>query len=196
MISKKSIEKELFPDMITAIIEKLQRKKQKMILEKHPQVSVGKSLKLGSNDHFILYPKIAKFFLGNHVSFRNYIHIIVQNGASLEIGNNVFLNNQCSITCLDQISIGENTLFGENVKLYDHNHSYERNENGLKISHSKFTTAPISIGKNCWLGSNVVVLKGVTIGDNCIIGAGCVIHKNIPANSTILNHQEQILKTN
>ena len=182
--------------MITAILEKLQRKKQKMILEKHPQVSVGKSLKLGSNDHFILYPKIAKFFLGNHVSFRNYIHIIVQNGASLEIGNNVFFNNQCSITCLDQISIGENTLFGENVKLYDHNHSYERNENGLKISHSKFTTAPISIGKNCWLGSNVVVLKGVEIGDNCIIGAGCVIHKNIPANSTILNHQEQILKTN
>ena len=196
MISKKSIEKELFPDMITAIIEKLQRKKQRMILEKHPQVSVGKSLKLGINNHFIVYPKIKNFILGDHVSLRNYIHIIVQNGAILEIGNNVFLNNQCSITCLDKISIGENTLFGENVKLYDHNHSYQRNENNLKISHSEFTTAPISIGKNCWVGSNVVVLKGVEIGDNCIIGAGCVIHKNIPANSTIFNNQEQILKTN
>jgi acetyltransferase-like isoleucine patch superfamily enzyme len=41
-----------------------------------------------------------------------------------------------------------------------------------------------------------VVLKGVEIGDNCIIGAGCVIHKSIPANSTVLNNQEQILKTN
>lgn len=182
--------------MITAIIEKLQRKKQRMILEKHPQVSLGNSLKLGINNHFTLYPKIKKFIIGDHVSFRNYIHIIVQNGATLEIGNNVFLNNQCSITCLDKISIGENTLFGENVKLYDHNHSYQRTENNLKISHSEFTTVPIIIGKNCWLGSNVVVLKGVEIGDNCIIGAGCVIHKDIPANSTIFNKQEQILKTN
>ena len=182
--------------MITAIFEKFQRKKQRMILEKHPNVSVGKNLKLGINDHFILYPKIKKLAIGDHVSFRNYLHIIVQNGAALEIGNNVFLNNQCSITCLNKITIGPNTLFGENVKLYDHNHSYERTENNLQISHSEFTTAPISIGKNCWLGSNVVVLKGVEIGDNCIIGAGCVIHKSIPANSTVLNNQEQILKTN
>ena len=56
--------------------------------------------------------------------------------------------------------------------------------------------AAIVSGKNCWLGSNVIVLKGVTIGDNSIIGAGCVIHKDIPANSTVLNQQEQIIKTN
>lgn len=182
--------------MITAIIEKLQRKKQRKILENHPQVSVGKNLKLGINDHITLYPKIKNFFLGDNVSFRNYIHIIVQDGAFLEIKDKVFLNNQCSITCVEKISIGENTLFGENVKLYDHNHFYKRTENNLQISHSEFTTAPISIGKNCWLGSNVVVLKGVEIGDNCIIGAGCVIHKNVPANSTVINNQEQILKTN
>ena len=37
--------------------------------------------------------------------------------------------------------------------------------------------------KNCWIGANVVILKGVTIGDNVIIGAGAVIHKDIPSNS-------------
>lgn len=182
--------------MITSITEKLQRKKLRTLLEKHPHVSVGNGLKLGISNHFVLYPKIAKFVLGEHVSLRNYIHIIIQNGGTLEIEDQVFFNNQCSINCLDHISIGENTLFGENVKLYDHNHSYERNEKGLKVSHTEFTTAPIVIGKNCWLGSNVVVLKGVQIGDNCIIGAGCVIHKDIPANSTVLNQQELIIKTN
>jgi acetyltransferase-like isoleucine patch superfamily enzyme len=120
----------------------------------------------------------------------------VQNGGFLEIKDRVFFNNFCSINCLEKISIGENTLFGENVKLYDHNHSYERNEDGLQVSHSEFRTAPIIIGKNCWLGSNVVVLKGVTIGDNSIIGAGCIIHKNIPADSTVLNQQELIVKIN
>ena len=182
--------------MITTFIEKFQRKKQRKILNAHSQVTIGNGLKLGINNHFILYPKIKKCALGNAVSFRNYIHIIVQNGAFLEIKDHVFLNNNCSINCLDFISIGENTLFGENVKLYDHNHSYERNEDGLKIYHSEFKTAPITIGKNCWLGSNVVVLKGVTIGDNSIIGAGCVIHKDIPANSTVVNHQDLTIKTN
>lgn len=182
--------------MITALIEKLQRKKQKLILQKHPQVIVGKGLKLGINNHFTIYPNVKKVIFGNQINFRNYIHIIVQDGATLEIKDNVFLNNFCSINCLEKISIGENTLFGENVKLYDHNHSYQRNENGLRVSHSEFTTASIIIGKNCWLGSNVTVLKGVTIGDNCIIGAGCVIHKNVPANSTVLNHQNLNIKTN
>lgn len=182
--------------MITSIIEKLQRKKQRAILDQHPLVTIKSGLKIGISNHFILYPKIVKFILGKNISFRNYIHIIIQNGGSLEIKNNVFFNNNCSINCLESISIGENTLFGENVKLYDHNHFYERNTEGLVVSHSEFTTAPIAIGKNCWLGSNVVVLKGVTIGDNSIIGAGCVIYKDIPANSTIVNQQNLNIKTN
>ena len=79
--------------MITSIIEKFQRKKQRAVLTKHPLVSVGNGLKLGSSNHFILYPKIEKFTLGKDISFRNYIHVIVQNGASLIIKDNVFFKH-------------------------------------------------------------------------------------------------------
>ena len=41
---------------------------------------------------------------------------------------------------------------------------------------------PIHIGRNCWLGSGVCVMPGVTIGDNTVIGAGSVVTKDIPAN--------------
>ena len=178
--------------MIIQIIEKLQRSIQLNLLNKHPHSSVG-SIKIGIANHFTLYPDAKKIVLGEQLVFRNYIHIIVQNQAELSIGNNVFFNNFCSINCLEKIEIGENTLFGENVKLYDHNHQYQT-EPHFQVSHSEFNTAPIIIGKNCWLGSNVTVLKGVTIGDNCIIGTGCVIYKNIPANSTVVNQQNLIKK--
>ncbi len=43
--------------------------------------------------------------------------------------------------------------------------------------------APITIGNDCWLASNVVVCAGVTIGDGCVIGAGSVVTRDIPPGS-------------
>ena len=149
----------------------------------------SKSVKFGNFCNFSFYPK-SKVFLEDNINLRNYCNILVGNDAILNISSNVFMNNYCSINCLDKIEIGENTLLGEGVKLYDHNHQYSPQ----KVEHQKFNTAPIKIGKNCWLGSNVIILKGVTIGDNVILGAGCVVHKDIPSNSIIINKQEQIIR--
>ncbi|MDR6442790.1 acetyltransferase-like isoleucine patch superfamily enzyme [Chryseobacterium bernardetii] len=178
--------------MLDEILAKIQRKSQISRLKKHPNVSF-KGIKLGISNHFVLHENLKNVTLGNSMSFRNYVHILVQQNATLEIGDHFFMNNFCSINCLESISIGDNTLFGEGVKLYDHNHAYQT-EPEFKLFSSEFTTAPIKIGSNCWLGSNVTVLKGVTIGDNCIIGAGCVIHKDIPSNTTVINHQDLIFK--
>jgi len=39
----------------------------------------------------------------------------------------------------------------------------------------------VIIGKNVWIGSSCMILKGVTIGDNSVIAAGSIITKNIPS---------------
>jgi acetyltransferase-like isoleucine patch superfamily enzyme len=142
----------------------------------------------------IQFPTSRNLQLGKSLDLRNYISIWVGKNAVLKIGNNVFINNYCSINCLKEIEIGENTLFGEGVKIYDHNHQYLYENDQLTVSSKEFSLDAIKIGKNCWLGSNVVVLKGVTIGDNSIIGAGCVIHKDVPENSVIVNQQNLINK--
>jgi acetyltransferase-like isoleucine patch superfamily enzyme len=41
-------------------------------------------------------------------------------------------------------------------------------------------TSPTIIGNNVWLGSKVVVLRGVTIGDNAIVGANAVVTHDVP----------------
>lgn len=175
------------------ILEKIQKRGQISLLKKHKKVSL-KDIKLGNYNHFILDHDIQILKIDHSASLRNFIHIFVGKKASLEIGNNFFMNNFCSINCLESISIGDNTLFGENVKLYDHNHHYETTPD-FKIHHNQFNTEPITIGNNCWLGSNVTVLKGVNIGDNSIIGAGCVIYKDVPSNTILVNRQELISKS-
>ena len=73
-----------------------------------------------------------------------------------------------------------------------HNHCYK--DVDVPIKEQGFTTAPVSIGKHCWIGSNVVILKGVTIGDNCVIGAGCVVYKDVPSGSIVVNKQNLLYK--
>lgn len=108
------------------------------------------------------------------------------------IGDNVFFNNYCSVNANESITIGDGTLFGENVRIYDHNHKYK--DVNVPIKEQGFTSAPVVIGKHCWIASNVTILKGVHIGDNCVIGAGCVIYKDVPANTTVVNKQNLELR--
>ncbi|MBR4325856.1 MAG: acyltransferase [Bacteroidales bacterium] len=125
--------------------------------------------------------------------FRFGLNIVIDNKiAIVKIGENCFFNNFCSINSLCKIEIGNNVIMGENVKIYDHNHKYK--EHNVVINNQGFTCKPIKIGNNCWIGSNVTILKGVTIGDNCVIGAGCVIYKEVPSNTLVINKQDIIYR--
>jgi len=125
----------------------------------------------------------ASLNIGKSVIFREFCSMMIASNAKLIIGDGVFFNNYCSINCLQQISIGSNTIFGEGVKIYDHNHSYDKEP--IDVSPDRFTLASITIGEKCWIGSNVTILKGVKIGNNVIIGADCLIYKSIPDNTIV-----------
>ena len=84
---------------------------------------------------------------------------------------------------MERIEIGNGTMMGEGVRFYDHDHVYTAE----KIEKWQWITAPIRVGRDCWIGSNVTILKGVTIGNNTIIGAGCLVRNDIPANSVVYN---------
>lgn len=150
--------------------------------------------------------KIGKFYnlqcyqwnfitVGSGVVFREFCNILLMEKAILHIGNNVFFNNYCSINCLNSLEIGEGSLFGEGVKIYDHNHKHQVINGNLQVERNAFSTQPVKIGKNCWIGSNVTILKGVEIGDNVIIGAGCLIYKSISANSIVKLNQSLSIDT-
>lgn len=92
---------------------------------------------------------------------------------------------------MEKITILDNTLFGENVHIYDHNHRFS-NPN-IAIKDQGYTTSIVHIGKHCWIGSNVTILKGAFIGDNCVIAAGCVIDQNVPSNTIVRRNSNTII---
>lgn len=121
----------------------------------------------------------------NELKLRDYCAVRMRGKGHLKIGKGVFFNSFSSINCMDSIKIGDNSIFGENVKIYDHNHGF-RDKSQL-IHKQGYTTGKIVIGNNCWIGSNVTILKGVTIGDNSVVGSGCTIFKDIPDNVVVVS---------
>lgn len=138
----------------------------------------------------VVYGK--KLFIGKGTTFRKGFSVMIDINAKIVIGKNCFFNNYCSIVAHESVKIGNNTIFGENVKIYDHNHKYNRNDRSIK--EQGYSSSKIEIGNDCWIASNVVILKGVKIGDRCVIGAGCIVYKDIPAGHILTNQQQQVLK--
>lgn len=130
--------------------------------------------------------------IGTGVQFRDNCQIRSGMHGRLAIGDCVFFNNNCTINCFYDITVGNDCQFGEGVKFYDMNHRYK--DNNCMISEQGYNMGKIVIGSNCWFGSNVVVLKDVTIGDNVVIGANCLIYASIPSNSVVTISQSLVVK--
>lgn len=88
---------------------------------------------------------------------------------------------------VDGIEIGSFTSIGANVVIQEGEHDYERlttyfvNRNILKNNKKEeVTKGKITIQEGVWIGSNSVILSGVTIGRGAVIGAGSVVTKDVP----------------
>jgi len=100
-------------------------------------------------------------------------------GTNVKLGDNVYINFNCTFidTCL--IVVGARTLVGPNVSFFSGTHPLDPElRNGTK---GPEMGAEVHIGEDCWFGGSVIVLPGVTIGNGCTIGAGSVVTRDVPA---------------
>jgi acetyltransferase-like isoleucine patch superfamily enzyme len=104
------------------------------------------------------------------------------NSKCITIGNNTFLGRDVKVYAYgSHVTIGENTLIASDVKIITRNHKFDSLE--VNINEQGYSSSPIIIGSNVWIGFNVVVLEGVRIGDGCVIGANSLVTKDIPSNT-------------
>lgn len=112
--------------------------------------------------------------------------------AKITIGENNTSSNNTSIVATDSITIGHRCQIGDFVAIYDTDF---HEINPATRSDSKGKCSPVHIGNNVWLGSRVMVLKGVTIGDNSVVAAMSVCTKSLPANCVAAGCPARVIKT-
>lgn len=97
----------------------------------------------------------------------------------VRIAKGVFINYRCFFeNRLAPIEIGENVSLAMEVMLFTGTHPIGPGEKRC----GPVVSAPVKIGKGCWLGARVMVLPGVTIGEGCVIAAGAVVTGNCEPN--------------
>lgn len=112
--------------------------------------------------------------------------IIVFKGGRLEIGSG-FANTNLRIRCTESIRIGDRVAISHDVTIMDSD-AHEL------IPAGRPKIQPVTIGDDVWIGSRVLVLKGVTIGDGAVVGAGSVVTSDVPAHSLAAGNPARVLR--
>jgi len=116
----------------------------------------------------------------------------VDYGTNLRIGDGVYINMNCTFLDTCVITIGSRTLIGPNCSFFAASHPLDPFlRNGIR---GPELGKPITIGEDCWLGGNVVVLAGVTIGRGATVGAGSVVTKDVSSFHCVAGNPARILR--
>ena len=102
-------------------------------------------------------------------------------GYNIRLGDGVFLNFNCVILDVVEVSIGDRTQIGPAVQIYaaDHPRDAATRSSGVEFGR------PVRIGCDVWIGGGAIILPGVTIGDGAVIGAGSVVTRDVGAGTTV-----------
>lgn len=125
--------------------------------------------------------------------------IYMDYGKFTSIGENSYANFNFTVLDCAPVFIGDDVFIGPNCTLATPMHPLRYQERNMKYKedgklYDDEYAKPITIGSNCWLASNVVVIGGVTIGEGCVIGAGSVVTKDIPPHSLAVGNPCRVIR--
>lgn len=111
-------------------------------------------------------------------------------GNEINVGNNVFINQNCTFYDLGGLSIADDVMIGPNVSIITTGHPIDPSQRrAITIGN------PIVIEKNVWIAAGVTIIGGVTIGENSVVAAGSVVTKDVPPNTLVGGNPARIIRS-
>ncbi|EHK66743.1 sugar O-acetyltransferase [Achromobacter arsenitoxydans] len=109
-------------------------------------------------------------------------------GYNISLGAGVFINFNCVILDVVQVTIGDGTQIGPAVQIYTADHPHDPEQRRAMLESGR----PVRIGSQVWIGGGAIILPGVSIGDGAIIGAGSVVTRDVPAGATAVGNPARV----
>jgi acetyltransferase-like isoleucine patch superfamily enzyme len=111
---------------------------------------------------------------------------LVTGWGKLSVGDRVFFNTGVFVSCVHEITIGDDVAIANDVYLTD---SDSHGVEGRKVRE-----APIRIGNGVWIGARAIILPGVTIGSRALVAAGAVVTRDVPCDTLVGGNPARVIR--
>lgn len=171
---------------------------KKCVIEKSSISVEGEGNELSFNESFIEKCRIKfagnnnKLIVENDVQLRN-VHMLVRGeNCTIKICEGTTFGGArlVNVGTDNDIHIGKNCLFADNIEIWASDTHSIFDNSGEIINKEK----PISIGNRVWVGSHVIILKGVNIENDSIIGMGTKVTRDVPAHTINVGSPNKTIK--
>ncbi len=125
-------------------------------------------------------------------------------GGRITMGSYCYVGDNSKLWSAIGLSIGDRVLIGHNSSIFDSDthpmNARERHRQYLEIittghpSDINLREEPVTIEDDVWIGSHVVVLKGVTISRGAVIGAGSIVTEDVPPYSVVAGNPARVVR--
>lgn len=180
------------------------KRKFPMFVGRKAEITHKRNIHCGKNVKFEAYSEIhglseQGLYFGSNVTIGRYTSIrpssyygVGNIGYGLSMGDNSSIGPFGYIGCSGKISIGKNVMIGPRVSLFAENHNFS--DKSKVIKSQGVNNKGITIEDDCWIGSGVIILDGVTIGHGSVIGAGTLVLKDVPPKSVVIDKRNQLVR--
>lgn len=165
------------------------REEIKIIRERDPAIHSSMEVLLYPSFKVMMHYRLAhKLYVKGHYFWARYISQRGVRKTGIEIHPGAQIGKGFFIDHGNGVIIGETTIIGDNVTLYQ-----GVTLGGTGKEHGKRHP---TIGNNVMISAGAKVLGSFTIGDNSKIGAGSVVLSEVPPNSTVVGVPGRVVKRN
>ena len=163
------------------------REEIKIIRERDPAIHSAMEVFLYPSFKVMLHYRLAhRLYLRGHYFWARYISQRAARKTGIEIHPGARIGKGLFIDHGNGVIIGETTVIGDNVTLYQ-----GVTLGGTGKEHGKRHP---TIGNNVMISAGAKVLGSFTIGDNSKIGAGSVVLSEVPPGSTVVGVPGRVVR--
>lgn len=167
------------------------RRGTELIAEPNSHIEISDRVLLDRDVRIVTRGEGSRVKLGKEVYFDRGVELKAHPGGEIEFGDRTYIGAYVCISAYGKLKIGSDCAIASLSSLFAHNHGFSNLNRTIR--EQEITVKGITIEDDCWLGSGVRVVDGVTIGKGSVIGAGAVVTKNIPPYSIAVGVPAQVI---
>lgn len=147
---------------------------------------------LGENVDISRSADVNNVHLGNNVIIRRYASVFGAPTHPASIGNDTKISISSTLNGYDaQLIIGDRCGVSRNVNIMTGSGPWSPKMRKAFPA----VRGPVTIGNDCWIGADSIIMPNVSLGDFCIVAGNSYVSKSFPAFSIIGGNPAKLIRT-